>query len=244
MSFVSWRTQSERLVPKGRGLVTSIHRAAEKAHSRKPTVANSATYILEGVMNPRRGCQSLAGGRGKRRRQSAAPPKWRAASRNPSLAVEIAMPMRNPAPRPSGAPRAREAPLRLFVLNHFQPHAMSLRFRSWPLSGISSVHVCQFHRLARGLLHSLGQLAHVLSLLLVGCCHMQGEQVSQGVHRRVYLRTLLALRPVVAAPRAALRGGLQGAGVQYGWRRIGRSALRKAQQYAQVVDHLLEHSRV
>jgi hypothetical protein len=157
-------------------------------------------------MNPRRGCRSLAGGRGKRRRQSAAPPKWPAASHNPSPAVEIAMPMRNPAPRPSGAPRAREAPLRLFVLNHFQPHAMSLRFRSWPLSGISLVHVCQFHRLVRGLLHSLGQLAHVLSLLLVGCCHMQGEQVSQCVHRRVYLRTLLALRPVVAAPRAALSG--------------------------------------
>src|SRR3712207_5116053 len=70
------------------------------------------------------------------------------------------------------------------------------------------------------------------------------EQVSQGIHRRVYLRTLLALRPVVAAPRAALRRGLQGAGVQYGRRRIGRSALRKSQEeYAQkIVDHLLEYA--
>src|SRR5215203_465962 len=50
---------------------------------------------LERVMNPRRGCRSLAGGRGKQTRQSAAPPKWRAASRNPSPAAEIAMPMRN-----------------------------------------------------------------------------------------------------------------------------------------------------
>ena len=56
---------------------------------------------LERVMNPRRGCRSLAGGRGKRRRQSAAQPKWRAASRNPSPAAEIAMPMRNPAPLPN-----------------------------------------------------------------------------------------------------------------------------------------------
>ena len=117
---------------------------------------------------------------------------------------------------------------------------MSLRFRSWPLSGISLVHVCQFHRLARDLLHSLGQLAHILSLLLVGWCHMQGEQVSQGIHRRVYLRTLLALRPVVTAPRAALRRGLQGAGVQYGRPRIGCFALRKPQEYTQIVDHLLE----
>jgi DNA polymerase I len=69
---------------------------------------------LERVMNPRRGCRSPAGGRGKRRRQSADPPLWRAASRNPSPAVEIVMPMRNPAPRPSGAVVARSpaSPLR------------------------------------------------------------------------------------------------------------------------------------
>src|ERR687889_74007 len=119
---------------------------------------------------------------------------------------------------------------------------MSLRLGSWPLSGISLVHVCQFHRLARDLLHSLGQLAHKLSLLLVGWCHMQREQVSQGIHRRVYLRTLLALRPVVAAPRAALRRGLQGAGVQYGCPRIGCFALRKSQEYTQIVDRLLERA--
>src|SRR3712207_3118710 len=121
---------------------------------------------------------------------------------------------------------------------------MSLCVRSWPLSGISLVHVCRFHRLACGLLHGLGQLAHMLSLLLIGRCHVRGEQVSQGIHRRVYLRTLFALRPVVAAPRAALRRGLQGAGVQYGRRRIGRSALRKSQEeYAQkIVDHLLEYA--
>src|SRR5215212_3676420 len=193
-------------------------------------------------MNPRRGRRSLAGGRAKRRRQSAAPPKSRTASLNPSPAAEIAMPMRNPAPRASGVPRAREAPLRLFVLDHLQPHTMSLRFRSWPLSGISLVHVCHFHRLARGLLHSFGSLAHTLSLLLVGWCHMPGEQVSQGIQRRVYIRTVRARRPIVAAPRAALRRALQGAGVQYGCRRIGRSALRKPQKYTQIVDHLLEYA--
>src|SRR5215204_2783863 len=142
-------------------------------------------------------------------------------------------------------PAARQehkAPLRLFVLDHLQPHTMSLRLGSWPLSGISLVHVCQFHRLARGLLHSLGQLAHKLSLLLVGWSHMQGEQVSQGIHRCVYLRSFLALRPVVATPRATLRRGLQGARVHYGFSRIGRSALRKPQEYTQIVDHLLEYA--
>src|SRR5215213_10527573 len=59
----------------------------------------------------------------------------------------------------------------------------------------------------------------------------------------MHLRALLALVPVVAAPMAAFRGRSQRARVQYGRRRIGRPALRKPQEYAQIVDHLLEHSR-
>src|SRR5215212_10104300 len=60
----------------------------------------------------------------------------------------------------------------------------------------------------------------------------------------MHLRSLLALvPPVVAAPMAALRGGSQRARVEYGRRRIGRAALRKPQEHAQIVDHLLEHSR-
>ena len=71
------------------------------------SVLGFSATLLERVMNPRRGCRSLAGGRGKQTRQSAAPPKWRAASHNLSPAAEIAMPMRNPAPLPSGAVVAR-----------------------------------------------------------------------------------------------------------------------------------------
>src|SRR5918995_6543694 len=59
----------------------------------------------------------------------------------------------------------------------------------------------------------------------------------------MHLRSLLALVPVVAAPMAALRGGSQGARVEYGRRRIGRAALRKPQEHAQIVDHLLEDAR-
>src|SRR5215207_5606712 len=69
---------------------------------------------------------------------------------------------------------------------------------------------------------------------------MQGEQIPQSVHCRVHLGALLALGPIVAAPRAALRGRTQGARVEYGGRRLGCPALRKAQEYAQIVDHLHE----
>src|SRR5215211_4165879 len=59
----------------------------------------------------------------------------------------------------------------------------------------------------------------------------------------MHLRSLLALVPVVAAPMATLRGGSQRARVEYGRRRRWRPALRKPQKHAQIVDHLLEHSR-
>src|SRR5829696_4025637 len=59
----------------------------------------------------------------------------------------------------------------------------------------------------------------------------------------MYLRALLALVSVVAAPRAALGGRPQRARVHYGRRGLGRPFFRKAQKYAQIVDHLLEYSR-
>src|ERR687898_471595 len=77
-------------------------------------------------------------------------------------------------PTNEAARQEHQTPLGAFVLYHPQPHAMTLRLGSWPLCGKALVHVCHLHRLARGLLHTLGQLAHKLSLLLVGWCHMQG----------------------------------------------------------------------
>src|SRR5215210_5522900 len=59
----------------------------------------------------------------------------------------------------------------------------------------------------------------------------------------MHLGALLALVPVVTAPRAALGGGSQRARVQYRRLRLRSPALRKPQEYAQIVDHLLEHAR-
>src|SRR5215210_4824577 len=59
----------------------------------------------------------------------------------------------------------------------------------------------------------------------------------------MHLGALLALVPVVTAPRAALGGGSQRARVQYRRLRLRSPALRKPQEYAQVVDHLLEDAR-
>lgn len=66
----------------------------------------------------------------------------------------------------------------------------------------------------------------------------------QGVHGGVHLRALLALVPVPAAPSPALRGGPERAGVEDGRRGLRRSAPRNPQEYAQIVDHLLEDARL
>src|SRR5215210_1885509 len=58
---------------------------------------------LERVMNLGQGRRLPAAGKGKRRRQSATPPPSRAASRNPSLTAESAMPMRNRVPLPNAS---------------------------------------------------------------------------------------------------------------------------------------------
>jgi hypothetical protein len=69
---------------------------------------------LERVMDPGRGYCLPGRGRGKRGLRSATPPKRWVASRNPLPTAESVLPMRNPAPRPSGVVRARNlaSPLR------------------------------------------------------------------------------------------------------------------------------------
>jgi len=48
---------------------------------------------------------------------------------------------------------------------------------------------------------------------------------------------------VIAAPRSAFRSGAQSARVKYGRLRFGGPAFRKAQEYAQIVDHRFEYAR-
>src|SRR5215213_4552335 len=151
------------------------------------------------------------------------------------------MPMRNPAPPHTGAAGARSPAWPSRALRLLSSHALGLRLFGGFLPAVALIDVSQLHRLSGHFLHGLGQLADVLSLLLVSRADSQGEQVPQGIHGRVNLRALLSFGPVVAAPRTALRGGAQGTRVDNRGRRIGGSACRKAQQYAQVVDHRLEH---
>src|SRR5215216_5631678 len=130
------------------------------------------------------------------------------------------------------------------MLDHFESDAVLCGGLGCLLTRVSLIDVGQLDSLPGRFLYLLAELVHFFAVVLVGRAHAQSEQVSQSVHRRVHLGALLVLVSVVAAPRAALRSRPQRARVHYGRLRLRRPLLRKPQKYAQIVDHLLEHSRL
>src|ERR671921_2231508 len=130
------------------------------------------------------------------------------------------------------------------MLDHFESDAVLCGGLGRLLARVSLIDVSQLHVLPGRFLYLLGELLELLSVVLVGRAHAHSEQVSQSVHRSMHLRALLVLVSVVAAPRAALGGRPQRARVHYGRLRLRSPLLRKPQKYAQIVDHLLEHSRL
>src|SRR5215217_7517656 len=130
------------------------------------------------------------------------------------------------------------------MLDHFESDAVLCGGLGRLLARVSLIDVGQLDVLSRRFLYLLGELLELLSVVLVGRSDAHSEQVSQSVHRRMHLRALLVFVSVVATPRAALGGRPQRARVHYGRRRLRSPLLRKPQKYAQIVDHLLEHSRL
>lgn len=55
---------------------------------------------------------------------------------------------------------------------------------------------------------------------LIGCGHMQGKQMAQRIHRRMYLRSLTTFGAVVACARTRFRRGLQVTAIQDHGRRL------------------------
>src|SRR5215217_2058761 len=124
------------------------------------------------------------------------------------------------------------------MLDHFESDAVLCGL----LARVSLIDVGQLDVLPGRFLYLLGELLELLSVVLVGRSDAQSDQVSQSVNRIMHFRALLVLVSIVAAPRAALGGRPQRARVHYGRPRLRSPLLRKPQKYAQIVDHLLEHS--
>lgn len=74
-------------------------------------------------------------------------------------------------------------------------------------SCVALIHVSQLDVLARGLLDRASQHLYLLSILFVGRCYVQSEQVSQSIHRRMQLRARRQfLRHQADQLRRVLRG--------------------------------------
>src|SRR5215216_3202054 len=130
------------------------------------------------------------------------------------------------------------------MLEHFESDAVLCGGLGCLLARVSLIDVGQLDSLPGRFLYLLAELLDLLAVVLVGRAYAQGEQVSQSVHRSMHLGPLLVLVSVVAAPRAALGSGPQRARVEDRRLRLRSPLLRKAQKYAQIVDHLFEHSRL
>ena len=82
-------------------------------------------------------------------------------------------------------PTAREqdkAMVGIGQLDHLQADAVRLRLFSRVVPGVSLVHKGDFHRLASGRLDVLSQARNLVTVLLIGRCDVQRQQMPQGVH--------------------------------------------------------------
>ncbi len=93
-----------------------------------------------------------------------------------------------PAPR-----QEHEASLGLGQLDHQQFHSLTLGSLCGFIAGISLIHKSDFHRLFCYILHLASEFFHLRSILLIGGCHIQGQQMPQGIHRNVRFAALLRL---------------------------------------------------
>ena len=63
------------------------------------------------------------------------------------------------------------------------------------LASVTLIDISQLDMFSRNLLHLLGQFAHLSAILLVGRCHMQGQQMPQRIDRRMTPEPLRRLAP-------------------------------------------------
>ena len=111
-------------------------------------------------------------------------------------------------------------------------------------SGVALIHIRKLHFFSRDFLHSLGQFSHLRPVLLIGRCHFQRQQMSQGIDGGMdSLEPLRFLCPSKPA-RAPLSGRrLHRATIHNHGGRIRISILYHAKNSPQIVSHRLKASR-
>src|SRR5919206_3804178 len=128
----------------------------------------------------------------------------------------------------------------LWQSHHFQLDALFLRCLGWLLPGVSLIYERYLDALSRFLLHCLGKLCYLGSLLFVGRSRVHSQQMSQSIHCHMHLRALPLLVPVVSGSLSTLWCRLQRSRVQDYGSRFSLSALGKPQHLSKIVDYSLE----
>jgi hypothetical protein len=99
-------------------------------------------------------------------------------------------------------------------LEHFQSYALRLSVLGWPFARVALVDKRTFNRFASRLLHFFSQLGHLGSLLFIGRCDEQRQQVAKGIDGDMNLTAFPTFMAVKTGSRAAFRSGLQRTGIK------------------------------
>src|SRR5579859_96472 len=112
----------------------------------------------------------------------------------------------------------------------------------WLIPGIALVNKSDLYMFTSDLLNGLCQLSNLSAVTFIGGGNMQSQQVSKGVYCHVHLAALTSLGSIVARSRSAFWAALQGSTVKDTCRRLLTAAFRHAQQFTQIMHHLLKNT--
>jgi len=127
-----------------------------------------------------------------------------------------------------------EPTLHLGQLDDLQHNPVVRRHLPWSVASITLVHVGQRHGFARGLLDRRRQLGDVCPILFVGWRDVQGQQLTEGVDRKMDLAPLAAFGPVPARPRPAFWRALEGPAIQNHRAGLDRTTCSDPDQFPEI----------
>jgi hypothetical protein len=118
------------------------------------------------------------------------------------------------------------------MLDDLQPDSCLLRLQCCIFTGVALVNKRDFNVIVGNLLNSLRQFRYLCPLLLVRRCGLQGQQISQRIYGRVYLRPLLLFGIVIASTVPTLRRRLKCASIKNCCRRLEVAVAEKSNNSA------------
>ncbi len=130
------------------------------------------------------------------------------------------------------------------MLYDLQPDSLLLGLPRCIFAGVALIDKRDLNLTVGDLLNFLRQLRNLRPLLLVRRCGLQGQEISQRIYGRMYLRSFLLLGPVIPRAVSTLWRRLKRTSIQNCRRRFEISIIEKSNYGPKVVRNVLENTRM